>query len=364
MDIFAILLYGIAIFYIGLLVYLANQMDVEQRVQIAGVITADTFGYEQRKTVVRWMSFGVAAVIFVGGFLILQVGLVSTSPQVMSELQVNMPQVDQGYALFNFGLALLFTFFSIRLVLNENTRQFLKRLAGANSGYNPESYVHNTAVILGLAVLSLSIGQLILSGGLTGMANQIENSGFSLGEVVFQTVLMVAIAFLGVGLMIRRDVPHALTRLGLRIPTSADVTWGLGVGILLYIALIIMALIWASLVPIEQITQQSAASKQIAESFSTIPLALFLSASAAVGEEILFRGALQPIFGLRLTSLFFALLHMQYTLTPATIIIFVVAIGLGLLRQRQSTTASILAHFTYNFVQLALVILVPQMAGV
>jgi len=60
---------------------------------------------------------------------------------------------------------------------------------------------------------------------------------------------------------------------------------------------------------------------------------------------------------LGLTSLFFALVHMQYTLTPATLIIFVVAVGLGILRRRQSTTAAIIAHFVYNFVQLALAIL-------
>jgi membrane protease YdiL (CAAX protease family) len=77
----------------------------------------------------------------------------------------------------------------------------------------------------------------------------------------------------------------------------------------------------------------------------------------ALGEEVFFRGALQPVFGLGLTSVFFALLHTQYTLTPASAGIFLVSLGMGWLRQRYSTTAAIFAHFAYNFIQLALVAL-------
>jgi membrane protease YdiL (CAAX protease family) len=162
---------------------------------------------------------------------------------------------------------------------------------------------------------------------------------------------------------IRRTLEQGLVRLNLRLPTRSDVLWGVGVGLGLYGALIVMGVIWSALVPPEQMAQQSAVAEQIASAFNTIPLAFILSLAAAVSEEILFRGALQPVFGLVATSIFFALLHVQYSLTPATIIIFVVGLGLGLLRQRQSTSASIIAHFVYNFVQLALAILAAGALG-
>jgi membrane protease YdiL (CAAX protease family) len=49
-------------------------------------------------------------------------------------------------------------------------------------------------------------------------------------------------------------------------------------------------------------------------------------------------------------------------LTPAMLIILVVGSGLALLRRYQSTTSAIIAHFIYNFVPIALAILLPQAA--
>jgi membrane protease YdiL (CAAX protease family) len=207
------------------------------------------------------------------------------------------------------------------------------------------------------------LSQLIISGGLAGLAESVEVSGVSLEAELFTAALMTALAFLGIGMAIHRMGQQSLARLGLRVPTVQDVVWGIGVGVGLYGVLIVLAVIWSAIVPPEQIVEQSAAAEQIAQAFNTIPLAFALSLAAAVSEEILFRGALQPVFGLIPTSLFFALVHIQYTLTPATLIIFVVALGLGLLRQRQSTTAAIIAHFIYNFVQLSLAILAAGALG-
>lgn len=79
-----------------------------------------------------------------------------------------------------------------------------------------------------------------------------------------------------------------------------------------------------------------------------------LATSAAISEEIAFRGALQPVFGFWATALIFALTHMQYALTPATLIIFGVAVAFGWLRMRYNTTVAIVTHFFYNFIPLAL----------
>ena len=100
----------------------------------------------------------------------------------------------------------------------------------------------------------------------------------------------------------------------------------------------------------------------LAESVDTLGLAFLLAATAAVGEEIAFRGALQPVFGFWPTAILFALTHMQYTLTPAALIIFGVAIVFGWIRQRFSTTMAIFTHFFYNFIPLALTVALPEEA--
>ena len=76
---------------------------------------------------------------------------------------------------------------------------------------------------------------------------------------------------------------------------------------------------------------------------------LLLAVAAGIGEEILFRGALQPVLGIWVTSLLFAIVHTQYGLSVATVLIFIVGYVLGIIRRRQNTTVAILLHAAYNF---------------
>jgi uncharacterized protein len=126
---------------------------------------------------------------------------------------------------------------------------------------------------------------------------------------------------------------------------------------LLFGVAIAFNIITSFFLPREQIEAQSRAAESLAQAFATLPLAFILSSSAAIGEEIFYRGALQPVFGNLVTSVFFAVMHTQVLLTPGVVLIFIVSYVLGVLRARQSTTAAIIAHFVYNFVQLLLLIL-------
>jgi membrane protease YdiL (CAAX protease family) len=65
-------------------------------------------------------------------------------------------------------------------------------------------------------------------------------------------------------------------------------------------------------------------------------------------EEILFRGALQPRIGLVATALLFTAIHTQYGLSMDTLAIFLIALGLGLIRKYTNTTASCTCHVSYN----------------
>jgi membrane protease YdiL (CAAX protease family) len=73
-----------------------------------------------------------------------------------------------------------------------------------------------------------------------------------------------------------------------------------------------------------------------------------IALAPAIGEEILFRGALQPRIGLIATALLFASFHAQYGLSFDTLGVFVIALGLGSIRKFTNTTTSAMSHAAYN----------------
>jgi membrane protease YdiL (CAAX protease family) len=73
-----------------------------------------------------------------------------------------------------------------------------------------------------------------------------------------------------------------------------------------------------------------------------------LALAPGICEEILFRGAIQPRLGILATALLFASVHTQYALSLDTLAVFVIAIGLGLIRKFTNTTTSSLCHISYN----------------
>jgi uncharacterized protein len=75
--------------------------------------------------------------------------------------------------------------------------------------------------------------------------------------------------------------------------------------------------------------------------------AVLVSVAAGVGEELLFRGALQPRVGVGPSAALFAVLHVQYQL-PGMLMIFVVGVALGALKRRTATTFTILVHVFYD----------------
>lgn len=81
---------------------------------------------------------------------------------------------------------------------------------------------------------------------------------------------------------------------------------------------------------------------------------LLIGVGAGLGEETLFRGAAQPALGIVPVSVLFASIHYQYGLSVLLVQVFVISVGLGLLRKHINTTASFLAHAGYNFTLLML----------
>jgi hypothetical protein len=84
-----------------------------------------------------------------------------------------------------------------------------------------------------------------------------------------------------------------------------------------------------------------------------------LSASSGLVEELLFRGAVQPRFGVALTVLFFTLAHVQYGFTLAALEVLLAAVALAWLRRRANTTACVLLHVLHNLAVLLIFPLLP-----
>jgi membrane protease YdiL (CAAX protease family) len=84
---------------------------------------------------------------------------------------------------------------------------------------------------------------------------------------------------------------------------------------------------------------------------------LAVSASAGIGEEIFFRGFLQPRVGIPLSTGLFVVAHLSYEqpfmLLGVTLLSLVFAL---LVRWRQSIWAAVAAHATFDGIQLAVVI--------
>lgn len=83
---------------------------------------------------------------------------------------------------------------------------------------------------------------------------------------------------------------------------------------------------------------------------------VLLAGASALGEEVLFRGAMMDAWGLWVSSLVFALLHIpkQRALWPWTISSLVVGLALGGLTMLTGNLgAAVAAHFTINLLNMA-----------
>lgn len=230
--------------------------------------------------------------------------------------------------------------------------------ADGSTYFKPESLVQAAGFILTLHFVGYQLIGFLAAGGLSGVAEEIGVVGY--GDLAAQLILQVGLAVIGVGFVLRRSPSETLARLGLGWPTPLK----LGVSILCTVGLVMMvlfiSLVWVAIVGEERFEEQSEASEALADSINTWGLALAVAFTAGVGEEIAFRGALQPVFGIWFSALTFVVAHTQYTLTPAVLIIFLVALTFCLLRRYLDTTTAVMTHFLYNFTLLSIGLMAPE----
>jgi uncharacterized protein len=237
---------------------------------------------------------------------------------------------DNGWLLLAIGGGLT-------LPLAKGFRAFLARF----TPMDPTSPVD----FAGLSVMLAIIGFFVV--GFFNSPDPDETEAVSIAELVVQVMLLVMLSYISVGFGLRRNFRQATARLGVTRPTFKTV----GIGL----AGVIVALVFSAAAGVATEVFQPDVSTEIEEGVDDLTAdvqnpagALALGLSAGIGEELLMRGAIQPRFGIPLTSLLFALLHVQYGLSFVLIGLFLIGAMLGVIRDRYGTTAAIITHAAFN----------------
>jgi membrane protease YdiL (CAAX protease family) len=289
-------------------------------------------------------SLGLIALstLVMAGFLLL-------IPQLAIRAEVALPPGLTPELAEAFGWPLLLSSLWGLAVLFAAVRRLLARLMPLQ----PDSPVHTLALFLSGYLVANTVGTLN-QGGLEALAESAE--AVSVGAVLLNGVIWIAAALLGVGLWTRRTWPETKERVGLRPLQWGDVAAAGRWIILLFLALILTTTLVSVINP-QQLELLESINMAYLGDLDTVLEWFVLGVASGIGEELLFRGAIQPVFGLVPTALLFAVLHVQYGFSPLMVFIFVLGLILGIIRQRYGTSTAILVHFGYNFIQGLLALL-------
>lgn len=325
----------------GLVLWLAN---FSFRKQIEGEVrTARTL---------KWASYGLLAALYAAlafvGVALQAFGLLAETP--WGEVLADALQAGglDAAALVRVGMGLWApSLLGIILLARP-----LRRLAARYLNLDADNPVHGGALSLSALVL---VNLLMTLGlGLNNLAAMLEQQAAAgaatdpAPTVWAQDIGLALMALIGVGWLARRTLRGSLKRLGIVRPTLWQVGLGLAAGLLLVPAVLALEFL-ASRVGLGADPDVGRLTEQLVGPLMTsAPGILTLGLAAALGEESIFRGALLPRFGLLLSTVLFALLHSQYGITFSTLIVLLVGLILGGLRQRCNTSTSMITHATYN----------------
>jgi CAAX protease family protein len=270
---------------------------------------------------------GILAGFAAGGVFLLGFFDIATSRGGWS----NPNLVDVGYMVTGVVAASLVT---------KPVREWLARYMPID----PDNPVHSIALVLAVILLGTQVASVAFSDVLK---QDLQLPPLSIADLAAQEVPFLVIAIAGVGLFIRRSTRASSERLGLVKPAWWHITLALGAA----------GAFWGLSEASQWLSQTL--TPDIASKVATTSAHIFGGLGGPVGvaalallpgicEEALFRGALQPRLGLLATAVLFTAIHTEYGLSIDVVTIFVIAIGLGLVRRFANTTASTVCHVAYN----------------
>jgi uncharacterized protein len=209
----------------------------------------------------------------------------------------------------------------------------------------PDNPVHALALTLAVVLFGGSLS-LLLFTDLLGAA--VSQPGETVSDIFVGELPFLLLAVAGVGIFMRRDLREVAGRVGLVRPAWWHPILALAAAGAFFAVGQAMIEVSYWLTP-SLAHRVDAASQHIFGNLAADPLGLVLLAvSPGFCEEILFRGALQPRLGLIATAVLFASIHTEYGLSVVILAVFVLALGLGLLRKYTNTTTSMTCHIANN----------------
>lgn len=302
----------------------------------------------------RWLTYSsllaLAALTFLVGFG----AMLAPVDSIRSALPAGLDPDLRG-----FGLWLMASGFLAALPV---LAAIVVTLVGRSPRLGPLAWsqpVQLTAIVFAILFAGTNLSQNTLIGDPASLAELGLEVG--IGDLAVQTLLFILLGLLGVGFGIRRNARDTLARLKLRLPNRSDFR----PVILGTIGLLLLSMAAGSLLTL--LSPDSSASAEalnnlLIGAFRSVPGALALGLLSGIGEEVLYRGALQPAFGIWLTSFIFAIHHIQY-LNFAIVLIFLLGFALGWIRNRYSTTTAALVHAAYNATLVILSIYAANLVG-
>ena len=296
---------------------------------------------------IRFFSLAVLGLI---NFMLLSSGLLLLSVEsLMSVSDVPLPPDMPAINFFDVGLAIAITGIFAWIPLIPPARRAIARLIPIR----PDSVVHITALCYSIYLAGSTLATWPIIDVIAENEALAEQTFGQLGltDAWLTGLVFALMAVFGVGLFVKRTGREALVRLKIEGLNGRQIGEVIGAVTVLLIIELGITQIWQALDP-DGIERVGGLTDSFISPFLSPAGALTVGLAAGIGEELLFRGALQPRFGIILTTLIFTIAHAQYSLSPALIAIFIVGYALGIIRNRVNTTAAILVHAGFNFLQV------------
>ncbi|HZI51726.1 MAG TPA: CPBP family intramembrane glutamic endopeptidase [Terriglobia bacterium] len=236
----------------------------------------------------------------------------------------------------------------------------IRRKASTVIHTHAESFVHATALATAVAITLMCFIPLVAVGGPPLLPMLQVNGGMALPpadeqlrSTLYTLIWGMPAAFLAVGYPLKRTLREARLRLGLDRPSVRQLVFAVVMTGALLLAMPLFGVgiefLWKTLG--WPLTDQEAI--KLLFGFTAGPVAAFIaSVVAGLGEELVFRGVLQPRLGIFLPALMFTSVHaFQYNF-DALIQVLVLGLIFGVVRKRSNTTTAAIIHFGYDFVLL------------
>ncbi len=245
----------------------------------------------------------------------------------------NPPAVD---------IAVMVTALAAAAVASMPVRQWAARFIPID----PAHPVHAMALALAVILIGTQVASIAFTDVL---AAQQKGPALSIADVFWQEAPFLVLALAGVGLWVRRNLAESDARIGITVPAWWHVVLALAAAGVFYAVSLGSDRLSHWLTP-SVAAQVDRTTQHLFGGLSTDnPLGLVaLAVLPGICEEALFRGALQPRFGIVLTAVMFTVIHTEYGVSFDVPTIFAIAIGLGLIRKYTNTATSATAHVAYN----------------